>query len=82
MITITDWLAAKIISKSWAEQIDQNNVPNASRTCAMRSRTRSGTRSNDYHYPWQSGMTGIGYNKGDLKAKNKPEPKSLRTCGR
>ena len=28
MITITDWLAAKIISKNWAEQIDQSAVPN------------------------------------------------------
>ena len=29
LIVITDWLAAKVISKGWAEQIDQGNVPNA-----------------------------------------------------
>jgi spermidine/putrescine transport system substrate-binding protein len=32
----------------------------------------------DYHYPWQSGMTGIGFNTKTLKAVNKPEPKSLK----
>src|SRR5437899_2594178 len=28
LITVTDWLAAKIISKGWAEKIDQAAVPN------------------------------------------------------
>ncbi len=28
LIVITDWLAAKVITKGWAEQIDQSNVPN------------------------------------------------------
>ena len=28
MVTVTDWLAAKLISKGWIEKIDQSNVPN------------------------------------------------------
>ena len=32
---------------------------------------------NDYHYPWQSGMTGIGVNKKTLAANNIPIPTKL-----
>ena len=77
MITITDWLAAKIISKSWAEKIDQGNVPNCTANIRDALKNQVWDPSNDYHYPWQSGMTGIGYNKNVLKAAGKAEPKSL-----
>ena len=77
MITITDWLAAKIISKSWAEKIDQGNVPNCTANLRDALKNQAWDPSNDYHYPWQSGMTGIGYNKNVLKAAGKAEPKSL-----
>ena len=67
LIVITDWLAAQVISKGWAEQIDQTNVPNCVDNLRDAARaTRPGTPSNDYHYPWQSGMTGIGYNAKSL----------------
>ncbi|MEA2546584.1 MAG: spermidine/putrescine transport system substrate-binding protein [Chloroflexota bacterium] len=77
MITITDWLAAKIISKSWAEKIDQGNVPNCTANLRDALKNQVWDPSNDYHYPWQSGMTGIGYNKNVLKTAGKAEPKSL-----
>ena len=77
MITITDWLAAKIISKSWAEKIDQGNVPNCTANIRDALKNQVWDPNNDYHYPWQSGMTGIGYNKNVLKAAGKAEPKSL-----
>src|SRR3954452_24188248 len=28
LIVVTDWLAAKIISKGWTEKLDQSNIPN------------------------------------------------------
>jgi spermidine/putrescine transport system substrate-binding protein len=77
MITVTDWLAAKIISNSWAEQIDQGNVPNASKNLRDPLRNQVWDPNQDFHYPWQSGMTGIGYNKASLAKANIPEPKSL-----
>jgi spermidine/putrescine transport system substrate-binding protein len=77
MITITDWLAAKIISKSWAEKIDQGNVPNCTANIRDALKNQVWDPNNDYHYPWQSGMTGIGYNKNVLKTAGKAEPKSL-----
>jgi spermidine/putrescine transport system substrate-binding protein len=77
MITITDWLAAKIISKGWAEKIDPTNVPNCVANIRDALKNQVWDANQDYHYPWQSGMTGIGYNKANLKKNNKAEPKSL-----
>jgi len=72
MITVTDWLAAKIISKGWAEKIDQGNVPNCTANIRDALKGQVWDPTNDYHYPWQSGMTGIGYNVNVLKSANKP----------
>jgi spermidine/putrescine transport system substrate-binding protein len=77
MITVTDWLAAKIISNNWAEQIDQGNVPNAAKNLRDPLRNQVWDPNNDFHYPWQSGMTGIGYNKTSLAKAKIAEPKSL-----
>jgi spermidine/putrescine transport system substrate-binding protein len=77
MITITDWLAAKIISKGWAEQVDHNAVPNCVANLRDPLKNQVWDPNQDYHYPWQSGMTGIGYNKTSLAKANIPEPKSL-----
>jgi spermidine/putrescine transport system substrate-binding protein len=78
LIVITDWLAAKVISKGWAEQIDHNNVPNAVANLQDSLKNQPWDTNNDYHYPWQSGMTGIGFNKKVLKDANIPEPKNLK----
>jgi spermidine/putrescine transport system substrate-binding protein len=77
MITVTDWLAAKIISKGWVEKIDQGNVPNCTANLRDALKNQVWDPAQDYHYPWQSGMTGIGYNKKVLASAGKAAPKSL-----
>jgi spermidine/putrescine transport system substrate-binding protein len=77
MITVTDWLAAKIISKGWAEKLDQADLPNCSANLRDALKNQVWDPNQDYHYPWQSGMTGIGYNKATLTKAGKAEPKSL-----
>lgn len=77
LIVITDWLAAKVISKGWAEKIDQSSVPNCVANLRDALKNQPWDPTNDYHYPWQSGMTGIGFNTNVLKAAKKAEPKSL-----
>ena len=62
LIVLTDWMAAKIISREWAERIDQANVPNCANNLRDAMRGQTWDANNDFHYPWQSGMTGIGYN--------------------
>jgi spermidine/putrescine transport system substrate-binding protein len=78
LIVVTDWLAAKIISKGWAEPIDHGNVPNAEANLIDALRGKTWDASQDYHYPWQSGMTGIGFNTKQLKNAGIAEPKSLK----
>ena len=77
LIVMTDWMAARLISKGWIEKIDQGNVPNCTGNLRDALRNQPWDAGNDYHYPWQSGMTGIGYDKGALQAAGKPAPKSI-----
>jgi spermidine/putrescine transport system substrate-binding protein len=67
LIVMTDSFAAEIISKGWAEKIDQENVPNCTANLRDALRNQPWDPGNDYHYPWQSGMTGVGYNAKALK---------------
>jgi spermidine/putrescine transport system substrate-binding protein len=78
LIVITDWLAAKVISKGWAEQIIKDDVPNAVKNLVDSLKNRPWDAGNDYHYPWQSGMTGIGFNKKTLKDNGIAEPTNLK----
>ena len=78
IIVVTDWMAAKIISKGWAEPIDKGNVPNAVDNLVDSLKNQPWDANQDYHYPWQSGMTGIGFNTQVLKSANIAEPKSLK----
>jgi spermidine/putrescine transport system substrate-binding protein len=78
LIVITDWLAAKVISKGWAEPIDHANVPNAVANLVDSLKNQAWDPNNDYHYPWQSGMTGIGFNTKVLKSAGIAQPKSLK----
>jgi spermidine/putrescine transport system substrate-binding protein len=70
-------MAARIISKGWAEKIDQSAVPNCVANLRDPLKGQTWDPNQDYHYPWQSGMTGIGYNKTNLAKNGIAEPKSL-----
>ena len=77
LVVLTDWMAARIIAKSWAEQIDQENVPNCANNLRDAMRGQTWDPNNDFHYPWQSGMTGIGYNAKTLAANKIAEPTKI-----
>jgi spermidine/putrescine transport system substrate-binding protein len=77
LIVVTDWLAAKVISKGWAEKLDQSSIPNGA-NLQDSLKNQPWDASNDYHYPWQSGMTGIGFNTHTLKGAGIAEPKNLK----
>ncbi len=76
-MVLTDWMAGKLISKSWCEQILQANVPNCVANLREPMRNVAWDPTNDFHYPWQSGMTGIGYNLKTLTDNKIPEPKKI-----
>ncbi|MEP6639472.1 MAG: substrate-binding domain-containing protein, partial [Chloroflexota bacterium] len=74
LVVLTDWMASKIVANSWAEKIDQTNVPNCTANIRDALKGSSWDGTNDYHYPWQSGMTGVGFNAKTLKDNKIAEP--------
>ena len=62
LIVVTDWLIAKMISLGYLEQIVQDRIPNFLEHAGQIYQNRPYDPGNRYSLPWQSGMTGIGYN--------------------
>ncbi|MEO8469916.1 MAG: extracellular solute-binding protein [Chloroflexota bacterium] len=77
LIVLTDWMAAKVIAAGWAEKLDQENVPNCVANLRDPLKNQVWDPTNDYHYPWQSGMTGIGYNTTAYQENNLAAPTKL-----
>jgi len=69
LMTLTDWMAARLIRLGWVEQMDPGNMPNVVANLQDVYRDVAWDPTNDHHVPWQSGMTGLGYDQsktGDL----------------
>ena len=59
---LTDWMAARMIRLGYVEKVDKETLANASNLQdALRSPSWDPNR--EYTLPWQSGLTGIAYNK-------------------
>jgi spermidine/putrescine transport system substrate-binding protein len=59
---LTDWMAARMIKLGYVERLDKATIENASNLQdALASPSWDPNR--DYTMPWQSGLTGIAYNK-------------------
>ena len=77
LMVVTDWMASKVVKNGWAEKIDQSNVPNCVGNLRDALKNQPWDTGNDYHYPWQSGMTGVGFNSATLKSNNIPAPTKI-----
>jgi spermidine/putrescine transport system substrate-binding protein len=77
LMVLTDWMASKIVTNGWAEKIDQSSVPNCVANIADGLKGYPWDPNMDYHYPWQSGMTGVGYNVKTLTENNIAEPTKI-----
>jgi spermidine/putrescine transport system substrate-binding protein len=63
LMVLTDWMAARLIRLKWVEQIDAKNTPNKVANMQDVYKGVSFDPTDDHHAPWQSGMTGLGYDK-------------------
>jgi spermidine/putrescine transport system substrate-binding protein len=61
LIVVTDWMAARLIRLGWAEQMVLGNMPNVVANLQDVYKNVSWDPTNDHHVPWQSGMTGLGF---------------------
>ncbi len=63
MFVLTDWMAARMIDAGWIQQLDKANVPNLDKNLISSLQGVGWDPNRDYSAPWQSGFTGIAYNK-------------------
>jgi spermidine/putrescine transport system substrate-binding protein len=63
MFMLTDWMAARMIGMGWIQKLDKSKVPNVDKNLISSLRGVGWDPNRDYSAPWQSGFTGIAYNK-------------------
>ena len=62
IITLTDWMAARLIGLGWVQKLDHANLPNVVANLSPSLQSPAWDKHRDYSVPWQSGLTGIAYN--------------------
>ena len=62
LITLTDWMAARMIGLGWIEELDLSALPNVEANLRPGLRNLPWDPEGTFHVPWQSGFTGIAYN--------------------
>jgi spermidine/putrescine transport system substrate-binding protein len=62
LIILTDYMAARLVQLGWVEEITAANVPTAQANVRAALRGIGWDPDLKYHYPYQSGATGLGYN--------------------
>jgi spermidine/putrescine transport system substrate-binding protein len=73
LIVLTDWMASRLVRLQWLEKIDLGNVPNYVKNLEDGFKAPDWDKTNEYHAPWQAGMTGLGFDSkvtGDLTSVN------------
>jgi len=69
LVVFTDWMAGRMIRLGWVEQFNLDNMPNKVANMQDVYKGVDFDPTDDHHAPWQSGMTGLGYDSavtGDL----------------
>ncbi len=61
VVTLTDWMAVKLVRLGWVEEFNLANMPNFTANVKDVYRGLAWDPEMKHHAPWQSGMTGIGY---------------------
>ena len=59
---MTDWMAARMISLGWMQELDKDAMPNVAANLKSDLRSPTWDPDRSYSVPWQSGLTGIAYN--------------------
>jgi spermidine/putrescine transport system substrate-binding protein len=70
LVALTDWMTARWIRLGYLEPIDKDNVPNW-KNLTDNLVNVGFDRGRKYSLPWQSGMSGVGFNRkevGDVKS--------------
>jgi spermidine/putrescine transport system substrate-binding protein len=81
IVTLTDWMAARLIRLGWVQSFNTANMPNFVANLKDNYKGVGWDPDGTHHAPWQSGMTGIGFdpaktgNVTSLAAYFTPDPR-------
>ncbi|WP_377322447.1 spermidine/putrescine ABC transporter substrate-binding protein [Pimelobacter simplex] len=67
LFMLTDWMAARMIQVGWIQPLDKAKVPNLHANLIDSLAHVGWDEDRSYSAPWQSGLTGIAYNKSKVK---------------
>ncbi|KUN25346.1 polyamine ABC transporter substrate-binding protein [Streptomyces corchorusii] len=63
LVVISDWMCARYVRLGWVQEMDRAHQPNVARHLAPLLRTPAFDKGRRFTVPWQSGITGIAYNR-------------------
>ncbi|MFJ3829861.1 spermidine/putrescine ABC transporter substrate-binding protein [Streptomyces sp. NPDC090046] len=63
LIVVSDWMAARFVHLGWAQRLDRSAQPNVTRHLDPQLRSPAFDAGRLHTVPWQSGITGIAYNR-------------------
>ncbi|MER7695591.1 MULTISPECIES: spermidine/putrescine ABC transporter substrate-binding protein [unclassified Streptomyces] len=66
LIVISDWMAARFVRLGWVQEMDRAKQPNVAEYLDPQLRAPAFDEGRRHSVPWQSGITGIAYNRGKL----------------
>ncbi|MDT9690941.1 extracellular solute-binding protein [Streptomyces sp. P9(2023)] len=66
LIVVSDWMAARFVRLGWVQEMDRAAQPNVGRYLDPQLRSPAFDEGRLHTVPWQSGITGIAYNRKKL----------------
>ncbi len=62
IFVLTDWMAARMVSLGWLQELDHDNLPNVDAKLVSSLQSPNWDPERKHSVPWQSGLTGLAYN--------------------
>ncbi|MEU6555486.1 spermidine/putrescine ABC transporter substrate-binding protein [Streptomyces sp. NPDC046915] len=66
LIVVSDWMCARFVRLGWVQQMDRARQPNVTKYLDPLLRSPAFDPGRKFTVPWQSGITGIAYNRRKL----------------
>ncbi len=66
LIVVSDWMCARYVRLGWVQEIDRAHQPNVAGHLDPLLRSPASDKGRRFTVPWQSGITGIAYNRRGL----------------
>ncbi|MBL1287044.1 spermidine/putrescine ABC transporter substrate-binding protein [Streptomyces sp. For3] len=66
LVVISDWMAARFVRLGWVQEMDRSRQPHVAAYLDPQLRSPAFDEGRLHSVPWQSGITGIAYNRAKL----------------